>query len=94
MGRGTGTAVALVVGTVEILDFRVSLIEMEVQVVSAISTDYGDGNVLYSEMNLDRDFETISNSVDITGVQKLTIVLYGTGNSRGIILADAKLLVD
>ena len=43
MSRGTGAAVALVVGTVEIPDFRVSLIEMEVQVVSTISTDQQTG---------------------------------------------------
>ena len=43
MGRGAGAAVALIVGAVEISDLRVSLIEMEMQVVSAIGTDQQTG---------------------------------------------------
>lgn len=43
MGRGASAAVALIIGTVEISDFRVSLIEMEMQVVSAIGTDQQAG---------------------------------------------------
>ena len=38
MGRGTGPPVALVVGTVEILDIGVALVEMEVEVIAAIGT--------------------------------------------------------
>ena len=43
MGRGAGAAVALIVGAVEISDLRVSLIEMEMQVVYAIGTDQQTG---------------------------------------------------
>ncbi len=43
MGRGAGAAVALIVGAVEISDLRVSLIEMEMQVGSAIGTDQQTG---------------------------------------------------
>ena len=43
MGRGAGAAVALIIGAVEISDFWVSLIEMEMQVVSAIGTDQQPG---------------------------------------------------
>lgn len=43
MGRGAGAAVAFIIGTVEISDLRVSLIEMEMQVVSAIGTDQQTG---------------------------------------------------
>ena len=38
MGRSAGPPVALVVGAVEILDIRVALVEMEVEVIAAIST--------------------------------------------------------
>lgn len=43
MGRGASAAVALIIGTVEISDLRVSLIEVEMQVVSAIGTDQQAG---------------------------------------------------
>ena len=43
MGRGASAAVALIIGTVEISDLRVSLIEVEMQVVSAIGTDQQTG---------------------------------------------------
>ena len=43
MGRGAGAAVAFIIGTVEISDLRVPLIEMEMQVVSAIGTDQQPG---------------------------------------------------
>ena len=39
MGGLTGTTVALVVGAVEILDFRVALIEVEVQIAAAVCAD-------------------------------------------------------
>ena len=38
MRRGTGTSIALVVGAVEILDIRIALIEMEVEIAATIST--------------------------------------------------------
>ena len=37
MGRGTRSSVALVVGTVEILDIRIALIEMEVEIAATVS---------------------------------------------------------
>lgn len=43
MGRGASAAVALIIGTVEISDLRVSLIEVEMQIVSAIGTDQQPG---------------------------------------------------
>ena len=43
MGRGAGAAVAFIIGTVEISDLRVPLIEMKMQVVSAIGTDQQTG---------------------------------------------------
>ena len=43
MGRGASAAVALIIGTVAISDLRVSLIEVEMQVVSAIGTDQQAG---------------------------------------------------
>ena len=43
MGGSTGPTVALVVGAVKILDVGVALIEMKVQVVSAISADQKAG---------------------------------------------------
>ena len=43
MRRGTGPAVALVVGTVKILDLRVPLIEMEMKIAAAVSTDQKAG---------------------------------------------------
>ena len=43
MGRGASAAVALIIGTVEISDLRVSLIEVEMQVVPAIGTDQQAG---------------------------------------------------
>ncbi len=43
MGGSAAPTVALVVGAVEILDVGVALIEMKVQVVSAISTDQQAG---------------------------------------------------
>ena len=39
MGRGTSPSVALVVGTVEILDLGIALIEMVMEVVSAVGTN-------------------------------------------------------
>ena len=39
MRRAASTPVALIVGAVEILDFRIALIEVEMQVVAAIGTD-------------------------------------------------------
>ena len=39
MGRGTSPSVALVVGTVEILDHGIALIEMVMEVVSAVGTN-------------------------------------------------------
>ena len=39
VGGLTGTTVALVVGAVEILDFRVALIEVEVQIAAAVCAD-------------------------------------------------------
>ena len=39
MGGLAGTTVALVVGAVEILDFRVALIEVEVQIAAAVCAD-------------------------------------------------------
>ena len=39
MGRGTSPSVALVVGTVEILDLGIALIEMVMEVVSAVCTN-------------------------------------------------------
>ena len=43
MGRGTGPPVALIVGTVEILDIGVALVEMEVEVIAAIDTHQQTG---------------------------------------------------
>ena len=43
MGRGTGPPVALIVGTVEILDIGVALVEMEVEVIAAIGTHQQTG---------------------------------------------------
>ena len=43
MGGSTGPTVAFVVGAVKILDVGVALIEMKVQVVSAISADQKAG---------------------------------------------------
>ena len=43
MGRGAGAAVALVVGAVEILDFRITLIEVKVKVAAAIGADQQAG---------------------------------------------------
>ena len=39
MGGLAGATVALVVGAVEILDFRVALIEVEVQIAAAVCAD-------------------------------------------------------
>ena len=39
MGGGTGTTVAAIVGTVEIFDIVVALVEMIIQVVTTIRTD-------------------------------------------------------
>ena len=39
MGGGTGTTVAAIVGTVEILDIVVALIEVVIQIVSTVRTD-------------------------------------------------------
>ena len=39
MGRGTSPSVALLVGTVEILDLGIALIEMVMEVVSAVCTN-------------------------------------------------------
>ena len=38
MRRGTGTSIALVIGTIKILDIRIALIEMEVEIAAAVST--------------------------------------------------------
>ena len=46
MGRGAGAAVAFIIGTVEISDLRVPLIEMKMQVVSAIGTDQQTGKYI------------------------------------------------
>lgn len=43
MSRGTGPAVALVIGAVKILDLWVSLIEMEMKVAAAVGTDQESG---------------------------------------------------
>ena len=43
MGGRTAPTVALIVGAVEILDLRVALIEMEVKIAAAISTDQKAG---------------------------------------------------
>ena len=43
MGRGTGAAVALIVGAVEILDLRIALIEVKVKVAAAIGADQQAG---------------------------------------------------
>lgn len=43
MGGSTAPTVALIVGTVEILNLRVTLIEMEVKITAAISTDQKPG---------------------------------------------------
>ena len=43
VGRSTAPTVALIVGAVEILDLRVALIEMEVKIASAVSTDQKAG---------------------------------------------------
>ena len=39
MGRGTSPSVALVVGTIKILDLGIALIEMIMEVVSAVGTN-------------------------------------------------------
>lgn len=43
MGRGTGAAVALIVGAVEILDLRIALIEVKVKVAAAVGADQQSG---------------------------------------------------
>ena len=43
MGGSTAPSVALIVGAVEILDLRVSLIEVEVKIAAAVSTDQKAG---------------------------------------------------
>ncbi len=43
MGRGAGAAVAFIIGAVEISYLRISLIEMEMQVIPAIGTDQQTG---------------------------------------------------
>ena len=47
MGRGTGSTVALVVGAVEVGDFWIPLIKVEMQIVSAVGADQQAGKHMF-----------------------------------------------
>ncbi len=67
MRGAAGAAIALVVGAVEILDLRVSLIEMKMKVASAVGTD-----ILVLDMDL---LDTREKNGSLTGTLIADMVL-------------------